>query len=274
MLNEDKSTISISLNEYYTDALPETSEDITLKHLARYLEAQRFQQRLHRSHLPTFLSPVHKKHDSAPQLDHQKTRELLEVLADKLRQKVETNHVDWTNHRHRTMYDPILQIAKQEAKYFFPHYHLGYPEEKPNENDDRFTKNLDYGRTFDVDRGMMEESVPSFYGKHNHVMGVLHYEGGSEAAPMQSATNEPEFTYKFDKSNLKEKHPFAVKPNDPRYYKDVPFSSGKYSLFDCFIVQCLEHSFLYVSIAENFERDTKYIVKFCFVYIRLYCEKC
>jgi len=182
-----------------------------------------------------FLSPVHKKHDSVPQLDHQKAQELLEILANKLREKVETNHVDWMNHRHRPMYDPSLQ---KQARYFFPHYHVDYPEEKPNENNDRFIKDLNYGRTFDMDRGMMEESVPSFYGKHNHVMGVLHYEGGSEAAPMQPA-NELEFTYKFDNSNLEEKQPFAVKPNDPRYYKDMPFSSGKYSLSDCFIVQCL-----------------------------------
>jgi len=210
---------------------------------------------------------VHKKHDSVSQLDHQKTQELLEVLADKLRQqKVRT----WTNHRHRPMYqDPILQIAEQEARYPFPYYHMGYPEEKqPDENDDRFSKDRSYGRAFDADRGMMEESAHSFYGKHNHATGVLHHEGGSEAAPMQPATNEPEFTYKFDNSNLEEKHPFAVKPNDPRYYNDVPFSSGKYSLFDYLpfhrTVPWNDASLL----AENLERDTEYIVNSVLLIVR------
>lgn len=220
----------------HADALPETSEDVALKHLLRYLEATQRLQRLHHSHLSTFLSPVHSKHTGGPQLD-EKTHELLKVLADKLRQqKTKT----WAHH-HRPIIDddPMLQITKQEAgSYLLPYHlasdHVDYPEEKqPNENDERFAKDLGYGQAYDVDGGIVEEPVlHSFHSKHNHAMGMLHHEGGSETAPVQSAsTGKSEFTYKFDNSNLGERHPFAVKPNDPRYYSNAPFSSGKSSLF-------------------------------------------
>ncbi|XP_011329146.1 uncharacterized protein LOC105274586 isoform X2 [Ooceraea biroi] len=240
--------LSLSTGElsFYRDALPKTSEDVALKHIARYLEAQReaqrealrLQQRLHRSHLSMFLSPMHKKHNGL-QLDKQ-AREILKILNDKLREGEAYQEKDktWAVHRHRPMYDdPMLQIAEQEAgSYLLPYYHLGtdhlgYPEEKqPSEKDDRFTKGLG----FDVDRDVMEKSrvvmlpMHSFYGKHNHETDVLHHEGGSEAAPMQPAATEPEFTYKFDNSNLEDKHPFAVKPNDPRYYSNTPFSSDDF----------------------------------------------
>ena len=38
----------------------------------------------------------------------------------------------------------------------------------------------------------------------------------------------PQFTYKFDKPNLENKSPFAVAPNDPRFYQDSSFATGKY----------------------------------------------
>lgn len=225
--------LSLSTGElsFYRDALPETSEDVALK-LARYLEAHRLQQRLHRSHLPTFLSSMHKKHNSL--LDQEK-REVLRLLTDKtvnlnLKEKLLT----WLGQHHRSS-----QIAGREPEYILSYDNLDlkrpmYTEEKQSaESDGRFSKNLGYGQFFDTDRDMIEAILDSFreYTDFNHGMETLHHEGGREAAPVRSAAvastpTEPEFTYKFDKSNLKEKHPFAVKPNDPRYYDVEPFSSS------------------------------------------------
>ncbi|XP_011062016.1 PREDICTED: protein cab-1 [Acromyrmex echinatior] len=217
--------LSLSTGElsFYRDALPETSEDVALK-LARYLEAHRLQQRLHRSHLPTFLSSMYKKHNSL--LDHQEEREvLLKLLSDR------KDFLEWLTHFYR-------QNQITEPNYLSSYFNLDlkrptYSEEKqPSENDGRFSKDLGYGKIFDVNRDPMESTLDSFQKKYmdfNH--GTFHHEGGMEAAPIHPATaaasgaTEPEFTYKFDDSNLKEKHPFAVKPNDPRYYGEEPFSS-------------------------------------------------
>lgn len=216
------------------------SEDAALKHLARYLETQRLQQRLHQSHLPTFLSPMHKKHN----VDRQEER-FLKLLAERkvtldLKQFVIKNLLA---HNYRSNHNPIAdQITDREPEYLLSSsYYLDlkrptYPEEKQlNENDERFPKNIRYEQIFDVDRDSTEPILNSFGRKYidfNHGIETLHHEGGREASMRSgaaSAVTEPEFTYKFDDSNLKEKHPFAVKPNDPRYYDEAPFSSGKHS---------------------------------------------
>ncbi|XP_011172403.1 uncharacterized protein LOC105204859 [Solenopsis invicta] len=231
---------------FYRDALPETSEDIALKHLVRYLEAQnRLQQRLHRSHLSTFLSPMHKKHNNAlNQEDREADRKVtLESWNPYNLQKLWTW---WQAHQYRPNNNDLIsdQITNQEPKYI-SYYNLNlkrpvYTEEKqPNKNDDRFSKNLEYGQILnmlDSNRDALESILDSLREKYNigfnHGLGTLHHEGGREtAAPMrpataaESAATEPEFTFKFDDSNVKEKHPFAVKPNDPRYYGGAPFSS-------------------------------------------------
>ncbi|XP_012279189.1 uncharacterized protein LOC105699064 isoform X2 [Orussus abietinus] len=36
----------------------------------------------------------------------------------------------------------------------------------------------------------------------------------------------PEFTFEFDEANPQEERPFAVRPNDPRYYQDTSFDEG------------------------------------------------
>jgi len=215
------------------DALPETSEDAALKHLVRYLETHRLQQRLQ---LPMFLSPMHKKHNN---LDRQEERFLKlmaerKVTLDDLKQNFIRN---WLGVHHYRLNNPIAdQITDREPEYLESYYNLGlkrpvYLEEKQlNENDDRLSKDFGYGQTFAIDRDQME-SILEKYIDLNHGVRTLHHEGGKEAAPMRPATSatsaatEPEFTYKFDNSNLKEKHPFAVKPNDPRY-GEAPFSSG------------------------------------------------
>lgn len=211
--------------------LPETSEDIALKYLARYLKAQRLQQYLHPS---PFRSPMHKKHSM--QLDRQKQRELLEALKktalENLRrqQKLRT----WPRHYHH-QYNPINDIMSGQD-YLMNYYNLGlkldYPEMKSSEDDSQsYGDNLEYGQPFpDADRDAVAEL--DFHGKWmegNHAI-VLH-EGGRENTARPAAIGEAMVTYRFDKPNLQEKHPFAVKPNDPRYYSDAPFSSGEYIYF-------------------------------------------
>ncbi|XP_029171034.1 uncharacterized protein LOC114940494 [Nylanderia fulva] len=216
--------LSLSTGElsFYRDALPETPEDIALKQLARYLEAQqRFQQRLHRSHLATFLSPVHKKH-SDQQLDHQEERriEFLKATQEsRLNRKLRTflDHLYQSSHYH-------AQNRDRNSGYFYNQRH-NYPEEKePDETDNNdgpvFSKDLEFKQIFDVDSGgaMRDESVVGTF--HDKYMDHHHGSGIESAAEAM----EPEFTYKFDDSNLQEKHPFAVRPNDPRYYNE-PLSS-------------------------------------------------
>lgn len=215
----------------YVDALPETSEDIALKYLARYLKAQRLQQYLYPSHLTSFRSPMHKKHNV--QLDRQKERELLEVLKKttlenfRRQQKLRV----WPRHYHH-QYNPINEIMPGQdylMNYYGVGLKLGYPEMKTSEDDAQgYGEGLRYEQTFpDADGDAMAEL--DFHGKWmegDHAI-VLH-EGGRENTARPAAIGEAMVTYRFDKSNLQEKHPFAVKPNDPRYYNDAPFSSGKY----------------------------------------------
>ncbi|XP_050460262.1 uncharacterized protein LOC126856101 [Cataglyphis hispanica] len=234
--------LSLSIGElsFYRDALPETSKDIALKRLARYLEAHRLQQRLHRSHLATFLSPMYKKHSNFQQLNHEDERRIVEFLAnrkaaeDSLNQKLKA-WLERQYHSFKNQDSNVNQITSQDSEFFdnLDNKYSDYPEGKqPDEtNNDYFSKDLEYGRTFDVDRGgTMEKPVVNTFHKyinHNPAGIFLHHEGGREttrpASPAAEAI-EPEFTYSFDNPNLEENHPFAVAPNDLRYY-DAPFSS-------------------------------------------------
>jgi len=170
---------------------------------------------------------MYKKHNSL--LDHQEEREvLLKLLSDR------KDFLEWLTHFYR-------QNQIMEPEYLSSYFNLDrkrpiYSEEKqPNENDNHFSKNLGYGKIFDVNRDPMESTLDSFQKKYIDEIETFHHEGGMEAAPIRPATaaasgaTEPEFTYKFDDSNFKEKHPFAVKPNDPRYYSEESFSSGEHS---------------------------------------------
>ncbi|XP_020290985.1 uncharacterized protein LOC109858294 isoform X2 [Pseudomyrmex gracilis] len=237
--------LSLSIGElsFYRNALPETPEDIAIKQLARYLEAQHLQhlqQRLHRSHLPTFLSPMQFKEHNTLQQAQQKVLEaltdktVLENLLTKQKEKLLMHH-----HRPNQYHDAMVnKIAERESGYFPYHYNVGgirhpsYSEEvQSNEGVDRFSKDFGYRPSFEMDddgsiaeEEPIEDSYHAKYDNYNHATGAFgHHESGKEAA--MKAAIVPDFVYKFDNSNLNEKHPFAVKPNDPRYYSDLPFSS-------------------------------------------------
>lgn len=224
----------------HIDALPETPEDIAIKQLARYLEAQHLQhlqQRLHRSHLSTFLSPMQFKEHNTLQQAQQKVLEALTdktVLENLLKQK---EKLLMHHHRPNQYHDSIVnKIAEQESGYFPYNYNVGgirhpsYSEEvQSNEGVDRFSKDFGYRPSYEMDaEEPIEDSYHAKYDDYNHATGTFgHHESGKEAA--MKAAIVPDFIYKFDNSNLNEKHPFAVKPNDPRYFDDLPFSSGKHT---------------------------------------------
>lgn len=187
---------------------------------------------------------------------------LLEALTNKaaLKNLLLQQKLMWT--RYRQQHDPSINgpeiVPQQDYSSLLPYYGLklnGYPDVVPNEDlEDR----RDYGNgavelagygykartngdgvlggAFDAGKGgrmMVEEPAMTddgsvSHGRHadrDHHAGVLHEGGRETVAQMISG---PKFTYKFDDSNLVERRPFAVKPNDPRYYDDAPFSSGKY----------------------------------------------
>ncbi|XP_032664974.1 uncharacterized protein LOC116841303 [Odontomachus brunneus] len=215
--------LSLSTGElsFYRDVLPETSEDIALKYLARYLKAQRLQQYLHPS---PFRSPMHKKQHSV-QLDRQKQRELLETLKkttlENLRrqQKLRT----WPRHYHQQYY-PINDMSGQD--YLMNYYKLDYPEMKSSEDDSQsYGDSLGYGQAFPDANGDAVAEL-DFRGKWmegDHAI-VLHEGGRENTARPAAIDRDTLITFRFDKSNLQEKHPFAVKPNDPRYYSNAPFT--------------------------------------------------
>lgn len=182
---------------------------------------------------------MHKKHSM---LDRQKQRELLETLKkrfstlENLRRQQKQRM--WPRHYHHQY--PVNEIIPGQdylMNYYDLDLKLGYPEMKSGEDDGQgYGDALGYRRTF-VDEE--EEPMLGFHGKwmEGGSTIVLH-EGGREntAPPAAMALSEALVTYRFDKPNLEEKHPFAVKPNDPRYYSNAPFSSsGKYTQADSLV---------------------------------------
>lgn len=189
---------------------------------------------------------MHKKHSNFQQLNHEDERRIVEFLAnrkaaeDSLNQKLKA-WLERQYHSFKNQDSNVNQITSQDSGFFdnLDNKYPDYPEEKQSgetyeTNNDYFSKDLEYGRTF-VDRGgAMEKPVVNTFHKYNinhNPAGIfLHHEGEREttrpASPAAEAI-EPEFTYSFDNPNLEENHPFAVAPNDLRYY--APFSSGKHS---------------------------------------------
>lgn len=160
---------------------------------------------------------MHKKH--SVQLDRQKQRELMEAL-----KKINQENLRLRQH-HYYPYSPIHGIIPGQ-NYLMNYHNLGlkldyHPEMKSGEDDDGqgYGDALDYGRTF-AGADEVVQPIPGFHGKW--------MEGGRENTARPAAIGETMVAFRFDKSNLEDRHPFAVKPNDPRYYSDAPFSSGKY----------------------------------------------
>ncbi|XP_017755196.1 PREDICTED: uncharacterized protein LOC108547269 isoform X2 [Eufriesea mexicana] len=230
-------TLTAGELNFYSDDTPASSENIALKELIKYIEGQR-------SHLPSLLaSQARKKHHL--DLDLQRRKDLLEALVNKetLAEILRKGKLKGWNQRTRYN-EPIEELAKQRETYlpFTNLMPLTNPIKNPNmklfyfprgedenfENDDVGTGNdpnpvmkhmLNEETNFD--RGMKEEPLLEFYGSFS---GSVDEGRKNDMRLQQPHMAASEFTFKFDDSNLRERHPFAVKPNDPRYYQDTSFS--------------------------------------------------
>lgn len=226
--------------------MPESSEDIALRQLTRYFEGHQHRG-LQRARFSPFLtSQAYKKHHL--ELGRQDKRDLLEVLADKtdLANILRKEKLGPWNYERQIQYNEPGNDLPREREYELPYYNLNplapafdYPSLKSpylshtsNRQSANFQdENLRFGqdalskhsfyRERDLGKGMKEEPMFEYHGRYD---GPINEDDGEKE--LRTPPPGPEFTFKFDDSNLSEKHPFAVKPNDPRYYQDVPFSSS------------------------------------------------
>ncbi|CAL7933600.1 unnamed protein product [Xylocopa violacea] len=234
-------TFSTGELDFYRDKVPESSESIALKQLLRYLDGQK-------AHFPSLLpGQVHKKRHL--DLDRPKERDLLEALVDKeslseILRKVKPKA--W-NHREARYNEPINEPQQEKGPYSpfyelnpfespleYPNFKLPYVSREMNEDDGNFQdEDYEYNRNpalkqmaYDetgFDKGMKEEPLLNFHGSYSD---LINQDGVEDKQMQKPYATTAKFTYKFDNSNLHERHPFAVKPNDPRYYQDTPFSLG------------------------------------------------
>ncbi|XP_015602492.1 uncharacterized protein LOC107271249 isoform X2 [Cephus cinctus] len=246
-------TLTIGEIEYYPDVLPESPKDITLKQVARYLEAQSHQQHYY-PRLPThFKSRNHKEH--LLELLREKEKNILDDLTEKshiidvlqnqlkeldYQQQIQKNNffndLAPRNERQRAFYE-LESIPRQ-----FPNNYGNFRIpilEKPSENGLNFENTernypvvnvpiapVSHKQERYLNRGMKEEPFSIFPGRHVQFHKDLSGDNVDDSI-VNRETTEPivQFTFKFDDSNLADKDPIAVKPNDPRYYQDNPFST-------------------------------------------------
>ncbi|XP_076764526.1 uncharacterized protein LOC143431575 isoform X2 [Xylocopa sonorina] len=233
-------TFSTGELDFYRDKIPESSESIALKQLLRYLDGQK-------THFSSLLpAQVHKKRHL--DLDRVKERDLLEALVDKeslaeILRKVKPKA--W-NHREARYNEPINELPQGKGRYSpfyesnpfespleYPNIKLPYASREMNEDEANFQdddyeynqnlplKQMAYDET-SFDKGMKEEPLLDFRGSYSNLID----QNGMENKMQRPYATNTKFTYKFDNSNLLERHPFAVKPNDLRYYQDTPFFLG------------------------------------------------
>nr|XP_012153068.1 PREDICTED: uncharacterized protein LOC100879801 isoform X1 [Megachile rotundata] len=248
--------ISLSTGEldFYRDEVPESPENIALmeyraRQLVDLLEAQNHRQQHPRR---AFFSPLvgnqaHKRYH----LDahRQKERDLLNVLTDKallaeiLRQK---KAKEW-NYRQTRYNEPINELPQEREHYLpidessqfenqleFLNFKLPYFSRHTNDQDANYEdesyrydqngpmKQIPYDER-QFDRGMKEEPLSSFHGSYG---ASFDEQIANDRKIQKPQTTLPEFTYHFDDTGLNEKHPFAVKPNNPKFYQDGPFFLG------------------------------------------------
>ncbi|XP_076286685.1 uncharacterized protein LOC143212142 isoform X2 [Lasioglossum baleicum] len=167
------------------------------------------------------------------ELDRQKERNLLEAL---------TNNEQINETPRGREYYPSVYLSKYysgrnnlyQGPPQYHHYELPYPPRETNAEEPNFPeedyeqseyeqsetiKRPPYNPPVRFDKGMKEEPLSDYQGNYRR-------NTAKQDDRKLQKQQQPEFTFKFDDSNLAEKHPFAVKPNDPRYYQDTPFSFG------------------------------------------------
>ncbi|XP_043512888.1 uncharacterized protein LOC122530196 isoform X1 [Frieseomelitta varia] len=201
-------------------------DELALRQLMKYLEGQR-------SHFLSLLAnQARKKHRL--DLDRQKERDLLEALISKgsLAETLKKGKPKGWNYRQTRYNEPINESPRERQRYFWEYssFKLPYFTREMNEDDGtNFQDDGDYGYDQNLplkhlsydevnfDRGMKEEEPLEFRGSYG---GLMNEDDKSDVQTQKLQTTTPYF--RFD-SNLYERRPFAVKPNDPRYYQDGPF---------------------------------------------------
>lgn len=223
-----------------------------LRQLVKYLEEQSQRHQGHQQHpkWSEFHQAVADKVRSKHQLDLD--WDLLAALANKEnladfhRKKLK----EW-NYQRTRYNEPIDELPREREHYLpsyelnpyhnpleYPSFKLPYPREDAGPRDEGYDYDLGvpfkhpFQGTRSLDKGMKEEPTlefqESYDGSENGDDGKLvkPHVAAPEFAPDFGTEFTPQFTFRFADSNLKDRHPFAVKPNDPRYYQDAPFFEG------------------------------------------------
>ncbi|XP_076679875.1 uncharacterized protein LOC143375046 isoform X1 [Andrena cerasifolii] len=228
-------TLSTGELKFYRDEVPESPERIALRQLIKYLE-----EHPQRSYFnPVLASQPYNKHQLV--LSRQKAKDLLEALANKggLADFHRKEKLKGWNYQ-QTRYSEPLDELPREREHYLPYYELNlfgnpleyprlklpYPREDASPRNDGYeygslkaSGHFPYEGTRDLGKGMKEEPVMEFPASYDELV-------NEDEKPQKVRESRPEFTFNFDDANLEERHPFAVKPNDPRYYQDAPFFSG------------------------------------------------
>ncbi|XP_017794239.1 PREDICTED: uncharacterized protein LOC108575843 [Habropoda laboriosa] len=228
-------TLSTGELDFYRDEVPEISENIMLRQVIKYLEGQR-------ARFSSLLAnQAHKKH--RVDLDRLKERDLLEALVNKgsLAEILRNGKPKGWNHRQMRYNEPINESPQQREPFYdlnpfespleYPNFKLPYYPRETNEEDGNFQddgyqydrnpplKQMAYEET-NFNKEMKDEPLLDFHGSYDGSM-VNEDEGDNDRKTQKPHMTNPEFFFKFDDLNPPERHPFAVKPNDPRYYQET-----------------------------------------------------
>nr|XP_033331029.1 uncharacterized protein LOC117223023 isoform X2 [Megalopta genalis] len=221
-------TLSTGELKFYRDEVPETSENALLRQLVKYIESQGRQFRL------SMLLANQDHWKRQMEVDRQKKSSLVEALTNNERIDETPRGMEYYPSVYLPKYFPPSDRNNlYDSLLEYLNYNLPYPprensDEEPSLPDEDYEydqaesfKRPPYDAPNRFDKGMKEEPLSEYQGIYRS--GLIK-QGGRKLQKPQPV--QPEFTFQFDDANLMEKHPFALKPNDPRYYQDAPFDSG------------------------------------------------
>ncbi|XP_031828408.1 uncharacterized protein LOC116425182 isoform X1 [Nomia melanderi] len=215
-------TLSIGELKFYRDEVPEASKNAVLRQLIKDAEFR----------LSVFLA--NQAHWKQMVLDRQKTRELLEALMS----NEPINEMPRERQRYLPLhltkyYPPPERNNPYDSSAEYPSFELPYLPLKDNieepglpENDYEYDQDELLKRRAYIDRVNLAKGMKKLLPVYQERYGEPPSSENDDDKMQESLEPEPDFTFKMDDSNLAERHPFAVKPNDPRYYQDGPFSTG------------------------------------------------
>lgn len=204
--------------------MPEASKNAVLRQLIKAAEFR----------LSVLLA--NREHWKQMVLDRQKTRELLEALMS----NEPINEMPRERQRYLPLhltkyYPPPERNNPYDGPVEYPSFELPYlplkhkiEEASLPESDYEYDQDESLKRPVFIARAHLGKGMKKLLPDYQARYGLI---GENDDDKLQeSLAPVPDFTFKMDDSNLAERHPFAVKPNDPRYYQDGPFSMGRFRL--------------------------------------------